>query len=341
MEDYLKNIFTSNLNDVRGLIDAIENDLEQFSEDPTVEVRSKHDGAPYLRRFEIARRLFSYCAWDTYYTAAVSHYRKQEDARTDPKLTGAPVYQGQIDAVLNDQLRILFDECEQVPFQVDGPKGFAFIDKLSEKTQKQFDEMYCCYKATPQFSEHLSKILSGIESQVETVLGHYWSAAGYRIFAPRPGPTGSTNYHSDWYPPGLKKLYIYPDGAGPKQGSTVFELPSGKEDMIEGGPGVWAIFDSTGVRHRALSPQEGMPPRRTIELHVVPAMQNDTTVTENGVYFGFKHLPSDGEGELVGDGSSHTLEEVYKYRMYMQSLALAMYLSDGMEFPYQFRGFGF
>ena len=276
---------------VPEIIDVIEKDLEASDNTDDDNPFPKHAGTEHVKKFNLARRLLAYTTWEIQHTASQKLYRSIHGPHATPLEQLNHIHMGQFDQEDASTLQTLFNSCEEVSWKLSAPVGFATHLNVEPDTKEKYEKVIICYSATPELLAHLTDLLSSIATEIESVLGCYWSVGAVRVFAQRPGTSELSKFHRDNWPPGIRKLYIYPDGAGPKQGSTEFELPSGEKRAIEGGPGTWTIFDNSNLSQRAQCPQQDMPPRKAIEIQINPAIETDATVSQSDIFFGYTRSP--------------------------------------------------
>jgi hypothetical protein len=129
------------------------------------------------------------------------------------------------------------------------------------------------YRAvTPAMLQALREFLTENRLIIEKCLGHPWRVCSVRTFFLKPS-TEEGGMHFDGWPPSIRKLFILPNGATRRTGTTQFKLRSGDDLVIDEPRPLWTIFENSRVQH-ALVPGEVARP--TIELNIVPARKTST-----------------------------------------------------------------
>ncbi len=280
-------------------------------------------GDPAAVQWYRARRALSFYAWDLYAAAAIKHYRAQNPKAGTPHLNALRcVVNGLIPADA-ERLEAAYLACKEVPWRDERPEGYSFDPFESPiSTPAYRDKMMTHREASPAFEAVLNEALATQAPKIEAVLGHYWAAGAVRLFSHKPGKDGGL--HTDAWPLSLKKIMIYPSGAGPEQGSTTLVLQDKGAMSITGGKGVWAIFENSVLPHFAAAPRAGQAPRPTIEITLLPAFRTDPTVKAHGIHVGYPWLPPDIEGlEGAGVPNGFTSAEI-KERSLLRTLLLAL-----------------
>lgn len=329
-----KDLLTDSENALRELT-AIERDPQNLPDgyvSPLV-------GDPNAIQWYRARRAVAFLVWEVYAAAAIKHYHTQQSENVAPLMRANGAYVGKMPSDLADRLEEEFLRCKEIPWKDQRPEGYSF-DPFEHpwSTPEDRDQRTSHREASSSALEVLSETLATLSSRIEAALGHYWSAGAARFYAQRAGHDGGV--HTDGWPLGVRKLMIYPSGAGLDKGSTVFFLDSGPT-MITGGKGVWTVFENSLVKHFAKSPPEGAPPRPTIEVTILPAFRTDPRIKGHGIHVGFPWLPPEID-DLQGDSlpTGFTAEGV-KGRTLLRSLLLAADMPASKDIPDGFRGLGY
>ncbi len=284
-------------------------------------------GDPQAVQWFRARRALSFYAWDIYTGAAIKHYRAEHPNAGVPTLKKIGAHVGELPAEYGERLEREFLACKQVPWRDQRPDGYSF-DPFRENWN------------TPQYRDIITahREMSPTMESALNALGHYWSAGAARFYSHNPGHNGAV--HTDGWPLGVRKLMIYPSGAGDAQGSTALLLKD-NPTIIAGGKGVWTLFENSLVPHLARAPKPGQPPRPTIEVAVLPAFRTNPRISGHGIHVGFPWLPPDIEG-LEGDWvpTGFTSTELNS-RTLLRSLLLAADLPNEANAPESCKGLGY
>lgn len=265
--------------------------LEQFARD--IDLPSKKSFL--FPRWSEARRKLSELAWDLHSANAYSHYRALHPDAGPPPLERAGVFdQGRLDAADTEALYKLFHECPVVPYSADDfSDGYSFDPTGSLESYNTYRRM------TPAFEAKLGEVLAKIAPKVEEVCGHYFRIVSSHIWSLNPGPR-RYQWHLDWWPVALKKLFILPAGMDEHKGTTGFRLKTGEEMIAKGPPGAWIIFENSGVEHKGV--ESSSVPRPTIALSIAPSFRTDLRLFDSGANSGYPFFPL--EMSLEGDTDS-------------------------------------
>jgi hypothetical protein len=124
------------------------------------------------------------------------------------------------------------------------------------------------YRAlTPRSAALLSEFLSVNGATVEQAIGHPFRIGSTRQFQLVPRDVVADR-HTDGWPVAIRKIFILPQGAGRRSGTTWFRLRDGQEFTIESDKPIWVIFENSVVLH---APVCGAALRPTIEFDFLPA----------------------------------------------------------------------
>lgn len=265
--------------------------LEQFARD--IDLPSKK--SPLFPRWSEARKKLSELAWDLHSANAYSHYRALHPGAGPPPIERNGVFdEGRLDAADTEALYKLFHECPVVPYFADDFRdGYSFDPTGSLESYNTYRRM------TPAFEVKLNDVLERIAPKVEEVCGHYFRIVSSHIWSLNPGPR-RYQWHLDWWPVALKKLFILPGGIDEGKGTTAFRLKTGEEKMAKGPPGTWLIFENSGVEHKGV--ESSSVPRPTIALSIAPSFRTDLRLLDTGANSGYPFFPL--ELSLEGDAGS-------------------------------------
>jgi hypothetical protein len=296
---------------------------------------ANHDWVVWFR----ARRFLSYICWDVYTACAIDQYRRiKGESRASLGIPGG-MYMDQLPTDLAGHLLAAYVELPDVPWADDRPQGYVF-DPFGDLDPKSRDS-YATHKLADQpILSMLNQALESITVQVENVLGYFWKAGVARFYSQKAGSFGG-GYHVDNWPLGLKKIMIYPAGADADRGSTQFIIEEGRTRMIEGGPGVWAIFENSLLTHRAWGGNPEFGDRPTIEITVIPAFENSPRVEAAHIHVGYPWLPPELD-QRSGVASSVGLSpESIKWRMLTRTLITALTMPDNVDLPAWCKNIGY
>ena len=296
-------------------------------------------GDPNAIHWFRARRAVAFLVWEIYAAAAIRHYRAEHPDAGAPLMKANGAYVGQMVPELGERLEMEFLRCKQVPWRDERPEGYTYDPFENPWSLPEYRD-----KCTPHrevsgaLMDVLNEILELLAPEIETVLGHRWSAGAARAYSQNSGEDGGI--HTDGWPLGVRKLMIYPSGASLEQGSTAFFLPAGPT-IVAGGKGVWTIFENSLLRHMAKAPPDGKPSRPTLEITILPASRTDPRIKGHGIHVGYPWLPPDIE-ELQGEDmpAGFTSAEIIN-RTLLRSLLLAVNMPATNEVPKEYIGLGY
>jgi hypothetical protein len=161
-------------------------------------------------------------------------------------------------------------------FSENRPRELAHLNSANE------------YRAiTPGLLAALRAFLDERKGEIDAALGHSWRVASVRQFYLRPGGTPGGRHYDGW-PLAIRKLFILPNGATPRTGSTWFRLRDGSELVVDEPRPIWMLFENSQILH-ALVP--GEVPRPTIELNLVPARRTSTEPLNAGMNCWYPFYP--------------------------------------------------
>lgn len=222
-----------------------------------LEKRRRESDAAF-NRFRSARSELSRIAWDSL-SAALGC-----DAGPLSR-TGVMIFP--LDDGLAGRLLAALLESPETPLRhVDFALGYV------KTAASQSDYMNACneYRAlTPRSTALLSEFLSVNGPTVEQAIGHPFRIGSTRQFQLVPRDVAADR-HTDGWPVAIRKIFILPQGAGRRSGTTWFRLRDGQELTIESDKPIWVIFENSVVLH---APVCGAALRPTIEFDFLPAEQ--------------------------------------------------------------------
>lgn len=297
-------------------------------------------GDPAAVQWYRARKALSFFAWDIYAAAAITHYRAVEPERPAPLMNTLGAVMSMLPEDLIQPMEDAYLRCKEVAWRDQRPEGYSFDPFKNDFSEPEHrDKLMTHREMSPEMETCLNRALAALSPKIEKTLGHYWSAGAARLFSHKPGKDGGI--HTDGWPLSVRKIMIYPSGAGPEQGSTTIQLRDGKVVTAEGGKGVWVIFENSQLKHMAQAPKPAYPPRPTIEITIMPAFRTDPVIKGHGIHVGYPWLPPDIEG-LSGDKVPYafTSREI-KERALLRSLMLALDLPDKGIVPAFYQGLGY
>ena len=252
-----------------------------------------------------AAEALSHTCWDIFTQTAMREYARQKNLAAPPKFYPDCVYPG---GLLNrDDLANLcneFEACTIADIDVDGTSPFHSFDPFDHQSQMR-NRSSITRVATESLCDAVSRCLEPHSQSIAELLGHHWAVPqicchSYRNFEnPDYACLSAAGWHLDGCPSGMKKIYIYLNGASKEIGSTEFSLLDGTRLLMEGGPGFWALFAPAVVSHRAIVPKKD--PRPVVELLVVPALQTNPRPIPHALNTGFPWFPFEN---IVEENSS-------------------------------------
>jgi len=240
--------------------------------------------SPLFRKWNDARKILSDLAWDQYSANAYEHYRVTRSAVGSPPIERTGLYdRGRLSPGDAATLLRLFNDCPAIALSADDfHPGYNFDPSGSLAKINSYRRM------TPAFEAKLSEVLASIAPAVEQICGHFVRIVSSHIWSLNPGPR-NYQWHLDWWPLALKKLFIFPSGADESLGSTAFRLKTGEEVIVRGPPGTWMIFENSALEHKGIESQ--VTPRPTIAINLAPAFRTDLSLFDAGTNSGFPWFP--------------------------------------------------
>jgi hypothetical protein len=235
-------------------------------------------------------RVLSNFAWDLYSYNAYLAYIRAKSPSQPPEVSRTGLYVGRLTPEQTALLQDIFASCEEKPLD---PFAFrsGYLFEPRESVHDSMSRINRYFVPSDKFRSDFPKILEALAPEIERVCGHFWRVCALRIFSVRPMPE-THSFHFDGWPLAIKKLYFYPNGVDREIGSTEMIDKQGKKLIVEGGPGTWALFENSQVKHQALP--NATKERPTIEITVVPSFRTDPTIVDAGTNGMFPFYPFDG-----------------------------------------------
>lgn len=137
----------------------------------------------------------------------------------------------------------------------------------------------------------LADFMAGAGPVIEHTIGHPFRIASTRQFQLVPNRP-LADRHVDGWPPGIRKIFLLPQGCGQRSGTTWFERRDGVELTLESEAPIWLIFENSVVRHQ---PIPGTALRPTVELDIVPAQTTGFDVVDGGLGGWYPQFPTERE----------------------------------------------
>jgi hypothetical protein len=94
----------------------------------------------------------------------------------------------------------------------------------------------------------------------------------------------------------MRKLFILPQGASKRSGTTWFQLRDGNELVLESDKPIWVIFENSVVLHAPIFSEKLRP---TIEFDLLPAMETSLEPFYAGINGWYPWFPTEA-GLLEG-----------------------------------------
>jgi hypothetical protein len=176
--------------------------------------------------------------------------------------------------------RPLFDACQQTTFSCEHAAGYFFEPRAH--VHEYFNRTNAYFTPTTAISKALGEELSDLADSLAQACGHYWRVVSFRLFSLRDG-INSGAVHVDGWPTGLKKLFIYPNGANREIGTTYIRTRSGDEVVLDLPPRSWLLFENSVVMHQAVLPTAKSGNRQTIEIDIAPSLVTDPRLVDAGI----------------------------------------------------------
>ncbi len=300
---------------------------------------SKFARHPDFIRWFWARRIVSFLQWDVYGAAAIAHYQRTARNLKSPRLNETGMVVGTFAPADAEELEAAYFECEEAPWRDERPEGYSFDPFVDGPSAADRDRFAMHRRMTPKFAETLTRILRGIAGEIDEICGHYWTPSAARLYS-HFFFDSMGGYHSDRWPPAIKKIMIYPSGAGWDKGTTEMELRDGERKIVEGGRGTWVLFENSTLNHRAFVPNRNGSPRPTVELSILPAFETDPAVRLSGLHVGYPWLPPETVALPPGLSPNRFTGKELEERVLIATLLLGIVLPERMNMPDDFLGMG-
>lgn len=273
--------------------------------------------SPLFQQWNAARKNLSDLMWDIHSANTYYHYQASKGINSAPPIARTGLFdQGRLNAEDTESLFRLFQDCPVIPYSADDFRdGYSFDPTGSLESYNTYRRM------TAAFESKLSEVLCKIAPAAEEICGHYIRIVSSHIWSLNAGPH-RYQWHLDWWPVALKKLFIFPSGIDERRGSTAFRLKTGEEKVLQGPPGTWMIFENSGIEHKGFeSLTEARP---TIAISFAPSFRTDLRLLDAGANSGYPWFPI--ENPLVGaeyQGSDYFSPENVNNRILKSILELA------------------
>ncbi len=320
---------------VVSLVKEFEAGVGPDSAEPVTQMARQPDWIRWFR----TRRLIAFLQWDVYGAAAIAHYQRMTSANRVPLLNELGACFGTFSPADAEELEAAYFTCDEVPWRDERPDGYSYDPFVDAAGAAERDSLMRHRRMNGRFSEVLTRALRSVAAEIEAICGHYWTPGAVRLYsnfyyAPEV-------FHSDRWPLSVKKIMIYPSGAGLEIGTTELKLRNGERKIVDGPKGTWCVFENTTVFHRAYVPKRDGPSRPTIEIPLIPAFETDASVKSSGVHVGFPWLPPETVA-LKADVSpvGFSGEEV-QARVLKTALLLGLSLPEKVNVPTVLTDLGF
>lgn len=273
--------------------------------------------SPLFPQWSAARKNLSDLMWDIHSANAYSHYQAVTGILSAPPIARTGLFdQGRLTAADTESLFTLFHDCPITPYSADDFRnGYSFDPTGSLESYNTYRRM------TPAFEAKLSEVLEKIAPAAEEICGHFIRIVSSHIWSLNPGPQ-RYQWHLDWWPVALKKLFIFPCGVDERRGSTAFRLKTGEEKIPAGPPGTWMIFENSGVEHKGFESLTDARP--TIAISLAPAFHTDLRLIDAGTNSGYPFFPIESPPAGVsGQAAAYFQPENVNNRLLKNALELA------------------
>lgn len=260
-------------------IDALERTVHALEQ--TIPV----DHSRALQHIQMARRLLSSMAWDSYSAAAYQAY-----GGPPPPIARTGHAIGAMDQDSADRFNRLLESAPLTEIRLDDHAS-GYMATNNSLTLRRLNEFNLYYDVTPAMVAALTAYLTGAIGEIERLSGHFWTVGSVRCFALKPGQDLAV--HTDEWPGAMKKLFILPRGIGREKGSTYLKLRTGEEIIPESEGPTWLIFENGTIPHAAIAPRTA--PRPTIEVDLLPAMRTDPTAVFVGTNSWYPWFPAQSD----------------------------------------------
>lgn len=277
-----------------------------------------------------ALRMLSNFAWDIHSFNSYELYARDNKPKEQSKLQKRGYFTGKLSDEDTKLLREAFESCEKQEFRAEDFKTGYFFEPR-ENLHEAMRRINTYYKPSDKLIKQIEGFLSDISKTIEEQAQHYWRVGSFRVF--RVNPVDSTQgFHLDGWPVAIKKIFFYPNGVGESLGSTQIKTKDKKEEIIEGGPGTWVIFENSLVLHQAFS-SPSCAPRPTIEIDLVPALVTNTKIDYAGINSWYPWFPVEvQEGNIAG---KYFTEERISNRVLLRTSGLTTLLREQHRFDFE------
>ena len=258
-------------------------DIRLAEEIDALEKHAREDDRE-LGRFRAVRSELSRIAWSAFSAAL--------DCDSGPlSRTGVMVFP--LDESLAAQLLAALLESRKTPLRHDD-----FALGYVSTAASQSDYMNACNEyreLAPRSLALLTQFLAANGAMIEQAIGHPFRIGSTRQFQLVPRDVAADR-HTDGWPTAIRKVFILPQGAGRRSGTTWFCQRNGQELTIESEKPIWVIFENSVVLH---APICGAALRPTIEFDFLPASKTSLDPVFAGLAGWYPWFPTQ-EGLLEG-----------------------------------------
>ena len=258
-------------------------DLRLAQEIDALEKQAREDDRE-LGRFRAVRSELSRIAWSAFSAAL--------DCDSGPLArTGVMIFP--LDESLADQLLAALLEARKTPLRHDD-----FALGYVSTAASQSDYMNACNEyreLAPGSLALLSEFLAANGPTIERAIGHPFRIGSTRQFQLVPRDVAADR-HTDGWPVAIRKVFILPQGAGRRSGTTWFCQRNGEELVLESEKPIWVIFENSVVLH---APVCGAALRPTIEFDFLPASRTSLDPVFAGLAGWYPWFPTE-DGLLQG-----------------------------------------
>ena len=252
-------------------------DIRLVEEIDALEKRDTAEDDAALKRFRAVRSDLSRIAWSSYTQAL--------DCDSGP-LSRTGVMMFPLEEGLAAGLLAAMMESRKTPLRYDD-----FAAGYVSTAASQSDYMNACNEyreLSPRSLELLAQFLTQNGPALEQAIGHPFRIGSTRQFQLVPRDVAADR-HTDGWPPAIRKVFILPEGAGRRSGTTWFCQRNGEELTIESDKPIWVIFENSVVLH---APICGAALRPTIEFDFLPAKQTSLEPVNAGLAGWYPWFPT-------------------------------------------------
>lgn len=295
-----------------------------------LDVPPKADAPPLTFKWYNARRVLSTFCWDIFTAQCLYYYAQRNGVRSAPALSERGLMTGVFPKPIAEGLLTAFRACPAYDPPYSGQetaRRHFFGPGVGHGTSEYLGKRFITRQMTGAMADALKIALDSVAEQFNVAMGHYWAVSHIRLYERMPEEwriDDGSEWHVDGWPVGLKKLYIYVDGASAGRGTTKIRVPGGSRIDIEGPPGVWALFENSLIVHSAQPSRDKWRP--AIEVSLYPALETDTTPVHMGVTGNFPWYPIDFEKLEHPAMPKEFKGRALEYRCLMRTLGLAQAL---------------